>query len=321
MEEMFAPRPMGRPGTILITFASPSPPREVSYWSFRRTVRQFKQRALVCLRYHRPGHKAATCPAGTAVCGKCGKQHGETPDDCSNNGAKYCVRCKHVGHLAIEPECPAKAKYRKNTKKCELSRTATYSSGRSKYQHHAWQNSSGVDSASATPVKYSTGTVRTEENAESNNELLATDDRECTDAEHRCRDLARERQHKRAAFEERLIELVQQIGQLRIEYSHWEEAQENLLRTAQDKAAEVHCKQDEYVEHCKLDAERQHPDISLQVKPSIQPASSASQTQPPNHQNSQVIHVIPVATEQRHQLATTVTTDNKGNLPHGCTVF
>lgn len=107
---------MGHRGTILITFASPSPPREVFYWSFRRSVRQYEQRALVCLRCHRPGHKAATCPAGAAMCGKCSKQHGETPDDCSSNGKKYCVRCKHVGHLAIEPECLAKANYGKNCK-------------------------------------------------------------------------------------------------------------------------------------------------------------------------------------------------------------
>lgn len=53
---------MGHRGTILITFASPSPPREVFYWSFRRSVRQYEQRALVCLRCHCPVHKAATCP-------------------------------------------------------------------------------------------------------------------------------------------------------------------------------------------------------------------------------------------------------------------
>ncbi|KAH9371128.1 hypothetical protein HPB48_017444 [Haemaphysalis longicornis] len=77
MEEIVAARPMGRRGTILITFASPRPPREVFYWSFRRTVPQYEQRALVCLRCHHPGLKAATCPAGAAVCVKCGKQHGE----------------------------------------------------------------------------------------------------------------------------------------------------------------------------------------------------------------------------------------------------
>ncbi|KAH9379944.1 hypothetical protein HPB48_009420 [Haemaphysalis longicornis] len=198
MEEIVAARPMGRRGTVLITFASSSPPREVFYWSFRRSVRQYEQRPLVCLRCHRPGHKAAPCPAGAAVCGKCGKQHGETPDDCSSNREKYCVRCKHVGHLAIEPECPAKANYRKNCKKWESFRKATYSSGL--LQHNAGRNPSRVDSASATPVKYSTGTVRTEENAESKDEVLATYDRECTDAEQRCRELQRERQHKRAVF-------------------------------------------------------------------------------------------------------------------------
>lgn len=94
-------------------------------------------------------------------------------------------------------------------------------------------------------MKNSAGTVPTEENAESNDEVLATYDRECTDAEQRCGDLQRERQHKRAAFEEHLIQLEQQIGQLRIEYNHWEEDQENLLRTAQDKTAEVHRKRSE----------------------------------------------------------------------------
>ncbi|KAH9378876.1 hypothetical protein HPB48_013445 [Haemaphysalis longicornis] len=230
IEEIVAARPMGRRGTVLVTFASPSPPREVFYLSFRRSVRQYEQRAFVCLRCHRPGHKAATCPAGAAVRGKCGKQHGETLGDCSNKGEKYCVRSKHVGHLAIEPECLAKANYRKNRKKWESSRTATYSSGRSKYQHHAGRNPSRVDSASATPVKYSAGTVGTQENAESKDEVLATYDRECTDAEQRCRNLQREWQGKRAAFEERLIQLGQQIAEVRIEYSHWEEDQENHLR-------------------------------------------------------------------------------------------
>lgn len=62
MEEIVAARPTGHRGTILITFASPSPPREVFYWSFRRSVRPYEQRALVCLRCHRPGNLREPAP-------------------------------------------------------------------------------------------------------------------------------------------------------------------------------------------------------------------------------------------------------------------
>lgn len=67
--DILTARPMGYRGTVLVTFASPHPPREVTNWDFPRRVEveQYERRALVCPSCHRPGHKTAVSPTETAV--------------------------------------------------------------------------------------------------------------------------------------------------------------------------------------------------------------------------------------------------------------
>ncbi|CAN7989061.1 unnamed protein product, partial [Ixodes hexagonus] len=120
--DILAARPMGHRGAVLISFASPHPPREVTYWGFPRRVEQYERRALVCPRCHRHGHKAAVCPTQTPVCSNCGQQHEQPPEKCPNGDTKYCVQCKQPNHVATDPSCPALAQYAERAKQQEVAK-------------------------------------------------------------------------------------------------------------------------------------------------------------------------------------------------------
>ncbi|CAN7979301.1 unnamed protein product, partial [Ixodes persulcatus] len=96
--DILSARPMGSRGTTLIIFASPRPPSEVIYWYFPRRVERYEQRSLACQRCHKPGHKAAVCPAEKPVCANCGKQQDQAPEQCPHADNKFCVRCNDSGH-------------------------------------------------------------------------------------------------------------------------------------------------------------------------------------------------------------------------------
>ncbi|CAN7950056.1 unnamed protein product, partial [Ixodes pacificus] len=96
--DILSARPMGSRGTTLIIFASPRPPSELTYWHFSRRVERYEQHSLVCQRCHKPGHKAAVCPAEKPVCANCGKQHDQAPEQCPQADDKFCVRCNDSGH-------------------------------------------------------------------------------------------------------------------------------------------------------------------------------------------------------------------------------
>lgn len=130
--DILAARPMGSRGTVLITFASPHPPREVTYWGFPRRVEQYERRALVCPRCHRPGHKAAVCPTETAVCSNCGQQHEQPPEQCPSGDSKYCVNCKQTSHVATDPSCPTRAQFAQRAKQQEKAKNVRRSRSRSR---------------------------------------------------------------------------------------------------------------------------------------------------------------------------------------------
>ncbi|KAG0442308.1 hypothetical protein HPB47_015739 [Ixodes persulcatus] len=107
--DILSARPMGSRGTALIIFASPRPPSEVTYWPFPRRVE----------RCHKPGHKAAVCPAEKPVCANCGKQQDQAPEQCPHADEKFCVRCNDSGHVATDASSPARAQFAQKVKERE----------------------------------------------------------------------------------------------------------------------------------------------------------------------------------------------------------
>ncbi|KAG0429702.1 hypothetical protein HPB47_023368 [Ixodes persulcatus] len=134
--EILTARPMGSRGTVLICFASPHPPKEVTYWDFPRRVERYEQRSLVCVRCHQPGHKANVCPAERPLCSTCGHQHDQAPEDCPNEESKYCVRCRRDGHVATDSACPAREKFSQKAKERKTNAREHRSRSRSRRRSH-----------------------------------------------------------------------------------------------------------------------------------------------------------------------------------------
>lgn len=109
-------RPMGKSGSVLITFASSRPPRYVKYWDFLKNVIPYEPRSVVCFRCHGLGHKQDVCPAENAVCPRCGSQHEEPPESCPQTDKKYCRNCEKDGHLATDASCPQRKLFAKHAK-------------------------------------------------------------------------------------------------------------------------------------------------------------------------------------------------------------
>ncbi|KAG0413452.1 hypothetical protein HPB47_009399 [Ixodes persulcatus] len=107
--DILSARPMGSRGTALIIFASPRPPSKVTYWPFPRRVE----------RCHKPGHKAAVCPAEKPVCANCGKQQDQAPEQCPHADENFCVRCNDSGHVATDASSPARAQFGQKVKERE----------------------------------------------------------------------------------------------------------------------------------------------------------------------------------------------------------
>ncbi|KAH9367263.1 hypothetical protein HPB48_013614 [Haemaphysalis longicornis] len=61
-------------------------------------------------------------------------------DERTTNGGKYCVLCKHIGHLAVDAERLEKANYQKNGKEQKASRSDRTSRGRSERLFMVWRN-------------------------------------------------------------------------------------------------------------------------------------------------------------------------------------
>ncbi|KAH7960660.1 hypothetical protein HPB49_022134 [Dermacentor silvarum] len=88
-------RPMGKSGSVLITFASSRPPRYVKYWDFLKNVIPYEP---------------------IRVCPRCGSQHEEPPESCPQTDKKYCRNCEKDGHLATDASCPQRKLFAKHAK-------------------------------------------------------------------------------------------------------------------------------------------------------------------------------------------------------------
>ncbi|KAH7936843.1 hypothetical protein HPB49_005709 [Dermacentor silvarum] len=87
-------RPMGKSGSVLITFASSRPPRYVKYWNFLKNVIPYEPRSVVCFWCHGLGHKQDVCPAENAVCPRCGSQPEQPPESWPQTDKKYRRNCE-----------------------------------------------------------------------------------------------------------------------------------------------------------------------------------------------------------------------------------
>ncbi|KAG0422782.1 hypothetical protein HPB47_001418 [Ixodes persulcatus] len=96
-------RPIGKKGTFLLTFDGEGIPRKISYHTRLINVYTYRPTAVICLKCHGFGHKAAVC-TGQQRCKKCGKTHPEE-EQC---GDTYCVNCQVSGHTALDGSCVAK---------------------------------------------------------------------------------------------------------------------------------------------------------------------------------------------------------------------
>ncbi|KAG0415105.1 hypothetical protein HPB47_007718 [Ixodes persulcatus] len=82
-------RPIGKKGTFLLTFDGEEIPRKISYHTRLINVYTYRSTAVICLKCHGFGHKAAVC-TGQQRCKKCSKTHPEE-EQC---GDTYCVNCQ-----------------------------------------------------------------------------------------------------------------------------------------------------------------------------------------------------------------------------------
>ncbi|XP_040071205.1 uncharacterized protein LOC120843827 [Ixodes scapularis] len=96
-------RPIGKKGTFLLTFDGEGIHRKISYHTRLIDVYTYRPTAVICLKCHGFGHKAAVC-TGQQRCKKCGNTHPEE-DQC---GDTYCVNCEVSGHTALDGSCLAK---------------------------------------------------------------------------------------------------------------------------------------------------------------------------------------------------------------------
>ncbi|KAH7955196.1 hypothetical protein HPB49_025386 [Dermacentor silvarum] len=109
-------RPMGKSGSMLITFASSRQPRYVKYWDILKNVIPYEPRSVVCFRCDGLGHKQDVCPAENEVCPRCGSQQEEPPESCPQTDKKYCRYCEKDGHLATDASCPQRKLFAKHAK-------------------------------------------------------------------------------------------------------------------------------------------------------------------------------------------------------------
>ncbi|KAM7284849.1 uncharacterized protein ISCGN_001943 [Ixodes scapularis] len=96
-------RPIGKKGTLLLTFDGEGIHRKISYHTRLIDVYTYRPTAVICLKCHGFGHKAAVC-TGQQRCKKCGNTHPEE-DQC---GDTYCVNCQVSGHTTLDGSCLAK---------------------------------------------------------------------------------------------------------------------------------------------------------------------------------------------------------------------
>lgn len=96
-------RPIGRRGTFLLTFDGNRVPRKITHRGRLFRVYTYKPTAVLCLKCHGIGHKAAVCTREQR-CRRCGEPHPEG-EQCEDT---YCPNCHVSGHTAFDPNCETK---------------------------------------------------------------------------------------------------------------------------------------------------------------------------------------------------------------------
>ncbi|XP_029851040.2 uncharacterized protein LOC115332740 [Ixodes scapularis] len=96
-------RPIGRGGTFLLTFDGNRVPRKITHRGRLFRVYTYKPTAVLCLKCHGIGHKAAVCTREQR-CRRCGEPHPEG-EQCEDT---YCPNCHVSGHTAFDPNCETK---------------------------------------------------------------------------------------------------------------------------------------------------------------------------------------------------------------------
>ncbi|KAH9384315.1 hypothetical protein HPB48_026308 [Haemaphysalis longicornis] len=108
---ILAVRPMGRNGTVLVTFQGPTLPTAMTFGLGQVKVHPYKPRVPVCAVCHDIGHRKDVCPnTHRKRCTKCGgRQHDSSSDldTCSLTVTPVCKNCRGK-HLATDPRCPAR---------------------------------------------------------------------------------------------------------------------------------------------------------------------------------------------------------------------
>ena len=90
-----------RTNTVILTFASPQPPKHITAGYLRVPVEPYIPNPLRCFNCQKYGHSSRACKS-TALCMHCGES-GHEAAHCKNQ--KKCVNCKG-DHSASSRECP-----------------------------------------------------------------------------------------------------------------------------------------------------------------------------------------------------------------------
>ncbi|KAG0414397.1 hypothetical protein HPB47_008446 [Ixodes persulcatus] len=225
--DILSARPMGSKGTTLIIFASPRPPSEVTYWHFPRRVERYEQRSLVCQRCHKPGHKAAVCPAEKPVCANCGKRHDQAPEQCPHADDKFCVRCNDSGHVATDASCPARAQFAQKVKEREEAKKERRSRSRTRRRRRS--RNPKLDSTTQ-PTSRSPSETR-------DSQFLPPPRVPTTRTEAQIQLIQAAQQRDKEEFQAVLARIQQQIAELQRQYNNRQKTRDGQIRALQRRLA------------------------------------------------------------------------------------
>jgi len=113
-----------RTNTVILTFASPQPPKHITTGYMRVHVDPYIPNPLRCFNCQKYGHSSRECK-NPAACVKCGKA-GHEGASCSNQ--EQCANCKGK-HAASSRECP-KWKLEKQVQQIKVERGISFPDAR-----------------------------------------------------------------------------------------------------------------------------------------------------------------------------------------------
>jgi len=113
-----------RTNTVILTFASPQPPKHITAGYMRVPVDPYIPNLLRCFNCQRCGHSSRACK-NSAACVKCGEA-GHEGASCSNQ--ELCINCKGK-HAASSRECP-KWKLEKRVQQLKVERGISFPDAR-----------------------------------------------------------------------------------------------------------------------------------------------------------------------------------------------